>query len=193
MDCNENSAGGVCPLPCDVVACLWVEPSAGIQVLRLAISPTICCCSWALAENSHASLMLGITPNLTLCPSVQGFHGKRCGSCQSDALPQQHGPVQMRIMLDHSCVEIFMASGEVLSTRIYRGSIPIEEVCHCCTADRITAGEQSQTRVCVHKRTQVYSYLGLVLPRARTAATCSQLAPVALHLRSLQAKLLLAH
>ena len=36
--------------------------------------------------------------------------------------------LQMRIMLDHSCVEIFMASGEVLSTRIYRGSIPPDEV-----------------------------------------------------------------
>ena len=27
----------------------------------------------------------------------------------------------MRILLDHSCVEIFLSTGEVLSTRIYRG------------------------------------------------------------------------
>ena len=28
---------------------------------------------------------------------------------------------QMRILLDHSCVEVFLSTGEVLSTRIYRG------------------------------------------------------------------------
>ena len=27
----------------------------------------------------------------------------------------------MRILLDHSCVEVFLSTGEVLSTRIYRG------------------------------------------------------------------------
>lgn len=28
----------------------------------------------------------------------------------------------MRILLDHSCVEVFLSTGEVLSTRIYRGA-----------------------------------------------------------------------
>lgn len=27
----------------------------------------------------------------------------------------------MRVLLDHSCVEVFLSTGEVLSTRIYRG------------------------------------------------------------------------
>ena len=30
------------------------------------------------------------------------------------------GDVRMRILLDHSCVEVYLATGEVLSTRIYR-------------------------------------------------------------------------
>lgn len=30
----------------------------------------------------------------------------------------------MRILLDHSCVEVFLSTGEVLSTRIYRGEPP---------------------------------------------------------------------
>ena len=33
-------------------------------------------------------------------------------------------PLQMRILLDHSCVEVYLGSGEVLSTRIYRGHPP---------------------------------------------------------------------
>lgn len=34
------------------------------------------------------------------------------------------GDVHMRILLDHSCVEVYLSSGEVLSTRIYRGHPP---------------------------------------------------------------------
>ncbi len=32
--------------------------------------------------------------------------------------------VQMRILLDHSCMEVYLSSGEVLSTRVYRGHPP---------------------------------------------------------------------
>ncbi|KAL3140314.1 hypothetical protein ABBQ38_004579 [Trebouxia sp. C0009 RCD-2024] len=34
------------------------------------------------------------------------------------------GDVRMRILLDHSCVEVYLGTGEVLSTRIYRGHPP---------------------------------------------------------------------
>lgn len=30
----------------------------------------------------------------------------------------------MRVLVDHSCVEVYLSSGEVLSTRVYRGSPP---------------------------------------------------------------------
>lgn len=32
---------------------------------------------------------------------------------------------QMRILLDHSCVEVFLSTGEVLATRVYRGRPPV--------------------------------------------------------------------
>lgn len=32
--------------------------------------------------------------------------------------------MQMRVLVDHSCVEVYLSSGEVLSTRIYRGQPP---------------------------------------------------------------------
>ena len=32
---------------------------------------------------------------------------------------------QMRILLDHSCVEVFLSTGEVLATRVYRGRPPL--------------------------------------------------------------------
>lgn len=32
--------------------------------------------------------------------------------------------LQMRVLLDHSCVEVYLSSGEVLSTRVYRGHPP---------------------------------------------------------------------
>jgi len=35
-------------------------------------------------------------------------------------------PLQLRIILDHSCLEIFTGTGEVLSTRVYRGA-PVDE------------------------------------------------------------------
>jgi Glycosyl hydrolases family 32 C terminal len=31
---------------------------------------------------------------------------------------------QMRVFLDHSCVEVYLSTGEVLSTRVYRGVPP---------------------------------------------------------------------
>ena len=34
----------------------------------------------------------------------------------------ESGDVRMRILLDHSCVEVYLATGEVLSTRIYRSA-----------------------------------------------------------------------
>lgn len=33
-------------------------------------------------------------------------------------------PLELRVLLDHSCVEIFTSTGDVLSTRVYRGSAP---------------------------------------------------------------------
>ncbi len=32
----------------------------------------------------------------------------------------------MRVLVDHSCVEVYLSSGEVLSTRVYRGHPPHE-------------------------------------------------------------------
>jgi hypothetical protein len=32
----------------------------------------------------------------------------------------------MRVLIDHSCVEIYLSSGEVLSTRVYRGQQPAD-------------------------------------------------------------------
>lgn len=32
--------------------------------------------------------------------------------------------MQMRVLLDHSCMEVYLSSGEVLSTRVYRGYPP---------------------------------------------------------------------
>lgn len=34
--------------------------------------------------------------------------------------------LQMRVLIDHSCVEIYLSSGEVLSTRVYRGQQPAD-------------------------------------------------------------------
>lgn len=46
---------------------------------------------------------------------------------EDDGLRRVGGPVapasnevHMRILLDHSCIEVYLGSGEVLSTRIYR-------------------------------------------------------------------------
>ncbi|KAK9916361.1 hypothetical protein WJX75_001798 [Coccomyxa subellipsoidea] len=33
-------------------------------------------------------------------------------------------PLTMRVLVDHSCVEVYLSSGEVLSTRVYRGHPP---------------------------------------------------------------------
>ena len=32
-------------------------------------------------------------------------------------------PVHMRLLVDHSCIECYLGSGEVLSTRIYRWGV----------------------------------------------------------------------
>ena len=32
----------------------------------------------------------------------------------------------MRVLIDHSCLEIYLSSGEVLSTRVYRGQQPAD-------------------------------------------------------------------
>ena len=34
--------------------------------------------------------------------------------------------LQMRVLIDHSCLEIYLSSGEVLSTRVYRGQQPAD-------------------------------------------------------------------
>ena len=44
-------------------------------------------------------------------------------------------PVHMRLLVDHSCIECYLGSGEVLSTRIYRWgcwSMPAQARCHAC-------------------------------------------------------------
>eukprot|EP00803_Ostreobium_quekettii_P007372 evm.model.scf_89.9 EVM.evm.TU.scf_89.9 scf_89:38243-42484(-) len=33
-------------------------------------------------------------------------------------------PLQLRVLMDHSCIEIFTSTGDVLSTRVYRGTAP---------------------------------------------------------------------
>ena len=43
----------------------------------------------------------------------------------------QSGDVHMRILLDHSCVEVYLGSGEVLSTRIYRYAMCLASSCMC--------------------------------------------------------------
>jgi len=35
-------------------------------------------------------------------------------------------PLRLRVLVDHSAVEVFASSGEVLTTRIYRGAVPSE-------------------------------------------------------------------
>ena len=57
---------------------------------------------------------------------------------EDDGLRRVGGPVEMeagdvlmRILLDHSCVEVYLATGEVLSTRIYRSA--------CSSLDRSRA------------------------------------------------------
>lgn len=37
--------------------------------------------------------------------------------------------LHLRVLVDHSCIEVFTGTGEVLSTRIYRGKSPDEEQC----------------------------------------------------------------
>ncbi|KAL4420475.1 hypothetical protein ABPG75_010131 [Micractinium tetrahymenae] len=39
-------------------------------------------------------------------------------------LMQANQPIHLRILVDHSCVEVYTGTGEVLSTRIYRGQAP---------------------------------------------------------------------
>jgi beta-fructofuranosidase len=43
------------------------------------------------------------------------------------AAPPQPGLLHLRVLLDHSCLEAFTAGGEVLTTRVYRGSPPPEQ------------------------------------------------------------------
>jgi hypothetical protein len=43
---------------------------------------------------------------------------------QLAAPQQQPGLLRLRVLLDHSCLEVFTAGGEVLTTRVYRGSPP---------------------------------------------------------------------
>ena len=45
----------------------------------------------------------------------------------------QSGDVHMRILLDHSCVEVYLGSGEVLSTRIYRYAVCLASSCMCAS------------------------------------------------------------
>ncbi|KAF6258531.1 hypothetical protein COO60DRAFT_1107801 [Scenedesmus sp. NREL 46B-D3] len=77
-------------------------------------------------------------------------------------LQQKPGqPLALRLLLDASCLEIFTGSGEVLSTRIYRGSPPhghadagIEFVALDGDArlDRVAAYEMSSCIAAPHKR-----------------------------------------
>ena len=50
----------------------------------------------------------------------------RHDNCTSIGAQQEGLCVQMRVLIDRSCVEIYLSSGEVLSTRVYRGQQPVD-------------------------------------------------------------------
>ena len=56
----------------------------------------------------------------------------------------QSGDVHMRILLDHSCVEVYLGSGEVLSTRIYRYAMCLASSCKLCASDPISMRQGRQ-------------------------------------------------
>ena len=56
----------------------------------------------------------------------------------------QSGDVHMRILLDHSCVEVYLGSGEVLSTRIYRYAMCLTNSCMLCASDQVSMQQGCQ-------------------------------------------------
>lgn len=55
--------------------------------------------------------------------AVDGQSSPRAGG----PLSHPHGrPLNLRVLIDHSIVEVFAGSGEVLTTRVYRGAVPKE-------------------------------------------------------------------
>ena len=62
--------------------------------------------------------------------------------CTSDAVS-----VQMRVLIDHSCVEIYLSTGEVLSTRVYRGQQPADSD---AGIDFVAFGGTAKVEVCRH-------------------------------------------
>ena len=53
--------------------------------------------------------------------------------------------VQMRVLIDHSCVEIYLSTGEVLSTRVYRGQQPADSD---AGIDFVAFGGTAKVEVC---------------------------------------------
>ncbi len=45
----------------------------------------------------------------------------------------QDADVHMRVLLDHSAVEVYIGSGEVLSTRVYRSGLQHDRHCQRVT------------------------------------------------------------
>lgn len=73
-------------------------------------------------ERQHLEVVVeGLHPD-TLQYSADAPTARRMGG----TLDMKPGDtLQLRVLLDHSCVEVFAASGEVLSTRVYRGNVPV--------------------------------------------------------------------
>ncbi len=53
--------------------------------------------------------------------------------------------VQMRVLIDHSCVESYLSTGEVLSTRVYRGQQPADSD---AGIDFVAFGGTAKVEVC---------------------------------------------
>ena len=65
--------------------------------------------------------------------------------------------VQMRVLIDHSCVEIYLSTGEVLSTRVYRGQQPADSD---AGIDFVAFGGTARVEVCSHPDCQCLTQIG---------------------------------
>lgn len=67
--------------------------------------------------------------------------------------------LQMRVLIDHSCLEIYLSSGEVLSTRVYRGQQPADSD---AGIDFVAFGGTARVEVTVWLPTRVAAWQALV-------------------------------
>ena len=65
----------------------------------------------------------------------------------------------MRVLIDHSCLEIYLSSGEVLSTRVYRGQQPADSD---AGIDFVAFGGTARVEVTVWPRTGVAAWQAFV-------------------------------